>query len=427
MASYRTMSQALLKTEYDTLWAEYEGYLSMKLSLNMARGKPDTAQLDLSQEILSSFNSASDCIAEDGTDCRNYGLLDGIPEAKRFFADILSVKEDELIVCGNSSLKLMYDTVVRCLLYGRSSGQTPWIRQGKIKFLCPVPGYDRHFAICESLGIEMIPIPMTKSGPDMDLVESLVENDDKIKGIWCVPKYSNPDGVTYSDETVRRFASLSPAADDFCILWDNAYLVHDLYDEGDSLLNLCELVRGTKNENIVYEFFSTSKISFPGAGIAVIVSSRENIEFAKSVMTVQTIGYNKLNMLRHVQFYRDADGVRAHMKRHAALLRPKFEAVIEAFDRELLPLEIAHYTVPRGGYFISLDTLPGCATRVFNLMKQAGVTMTGVGATFPYGKDPEDKNLRIAPSYPPLDEVKIATDVLVCAIKLASIEKLLEQ
>ena len=424
--NYLNTDRALLKIEYAKLKEEFEGYKSMKLSLNMARGKPDADQLDLSQEMLTSQSSA-DCLAADGTDCRNYGLLDGLPEAKTFFAELLSVREDELIVCGNSSLKLMYDTVVRCLLYGAGKNTTPWIRQGKIKFLCPVPGYDRHFAICQSLGIEMINIPMTQTGPDMDMIESLVSNDPAIKGIWCVPKYSNPDGVTYSDETVRRFAALTPAADDFRIFWDNAYLVHDLYDEGDSLLNLCELVRGDKNQDMVFEFFSTSKISFPGAGVAVVASSRANIDYAKSILSVQTIGYNKLNMLRHVQFFKNKAGVMAQMKRHAALLRPKFEAVLEAFDKELAPLGIASYTKPRGGYFISLDTLPGCASRVFALMTEAGVTMTNVGATFPYGKDPDDKNLRIAPSYPPLDEVKIATDVLVCAIKLASIEKLLEQ
>ena len=424
--NYLNTDRALLKIEYAKLKEEFEGYKSMKLSLNMARGKPDTDQLDLSQEMLTSRSSA-DCLAADGTDCRNYGLLDGLPEAKTFFAELLSVREDELIVCGNSSLKLMYDTVIRCLLYGAGKNTTPWIRQGKIKFLCPVPGYDRHFAICQSLGIEMINIPMTKTGPDMDMIESLVSNDPAIKGIWCVPKYSNPDGVTYSDETVRRFAALTPAADDFRVFWDNAYLVHDLYDEGDTLLNLCELVRGGKNQDMVFEFFSTSKISFPGAGVAVVASSRANIDYAKSILSVQTIGYNKLNMLRHVQFFKNKAGVMAQMKRHAALLRPKFEAVLEAFDKELAPLGIASYTKPRGGYFISLDTLPGCASRVFALMTEAGVTMTNVGATFPYGKDPDDKNLRIAPSYPPLDEVKIATDVLVCAIKLASIEKLLEQ
>lgn len=426
MIPYKKTDVNTLKQEYEALKQEYEAYKAMKLSLNMARGKPDTDQLNISQDILSIFSNIENCIAQDGTDCRNYGLLDGIPEAKRFFANILAVEENELIVCGNSSLNLMYDTIVRCLLYGASENTTPWIKQGTIKFLCPAPGYDRHFAICQSLGIEMIPITMTKNGPDMDAVEALVASDPAIKGIWCVPKYSNPDGTTYSDETVRRFANLSPAADDFRIFWDNAYLVHDLYDEGDQLLNICELVRGTKNENIVYEFFSTSKITFPGAGVAVIASSKANINHIKSSLTVQTIGYNKLNMLRHVRYFKDTEGVLNHMKRHAALLRPKFEAVIEAFDKELAPLDIATYSRPRGGYFISLDTLPGCASRVFNLMKEAGVTMTSVGATFPYGNDPEDKNLRIAPSFPPLEEIKIATKVLITAVKMASIEKLLK-
>jgi len=427
MLPYRLLEREALQHEYQTLLEEFKAYSSLGLSLNMARGKPDTAQLDLTQEILTSFLTPADCLAEDGTDCRNYGLLDGIPEAKRLFASLLGCEADELIVCGNSSLNLMYDTVVRCMLYGAGKNTTPWVREGKIRFLCPVPGYDRHFAICESLGIEMINIPMTETGPDMDTVERLVSSDASIKGIWCVPKYSNPEGVTYSDETVRRFAALKPAAPDFRIFWDNAYLVHDLYDEGDSLLNLSALVKGGENEDMVFEFFSTSKISFPGAGVAVIASSRANIEKIKSVMTVQTIGYNKLNMLRHVQYFKNSEGVLAHMKRHAALLRPKFEAVLEAFDRELKPLEIVSYTKPRGGYFISLNTLPGCAKRVYALMREAGVTMTQAGATFPYGKDPEDKNLRIAPSYPPLDEIRTATDILICAVKLATLEKLLSE
>ena len=427
MLPYRLLEREALQHEYQTLLEEFKAYSSLGLSLNMARGKPDTAQLDLTQEILTSFLTPADCLAEDGTDCRNYGLLDGIPEAKRLFASLLGCEADELIVCGNSSLNLMYDTVVRCMLYGAGKNTTPWVREGKIRFLCPVPGYDRHFAICESLGIEMINIPMTETGPDMDTVERLVSSDASIKGIWCVPKYSNPEGVTYSDETVRRFAALKPAAPDFRIFWDNAYLVHDLYDEGDSLLNLSALVKGGENEDMVFEFFSTSKISFPGAGVAVIASSRANIEKIKSVMTVQTIGYNKLNMLRHVQYFKNSEGVLAHMKRHAALLRPKFEAVLEAFDRELKPLEIVSYTKHRGGYFISLNTLPGCAKRVYALMREAGVTMTQAGATFPYGKDPEDKNLRIAPSYPPLDEIRTATDILICAVKLATLEKLLSE
>ncbi|MBQ7364617.1 MAG: aminotransferase class I/II-fold pyridoxal phosphate-dependent enzyme [Clostridia bacterium] len=427
MLPYQTLDKKDLQKEYDKLWEAYQAYRARKLSLNMARGKPDTAQLDLTQEILTSFSTSADCLAEDGTDCRNYGLLDGIPEAKRLFAELLGNTPEELIVCGNSSLNLMYDTVVRCLLYGAGKDETPWIRQGKIKFLCPVPGYDRHFAICESLGIEMINVPMTENGPDMDTVERLVSSDSAIKGIWCVPKYSNPEGVTYSDETVRRFAALKPAARDFRVFWDNAYLVHDLYDEKDSLLSLSSLIKGTENANMVFEFFSTSKISFPGAGVAVIASSHENIDKIKSIMTVQTIGYNKLNMLRHVQYFKNAEGVLSHMKRHAALLRPKFEAVLEAFDKELAPLGIVSYTKPRGGYFISLNTLPGCAKRVYTLMADAGMTMTQAGATFPYGKDPEDKNLRIAPSYPPLAEIRSATEILICAIKLATLEKLIAE
>ena len=424
MIPYKNADTTTLQNEYQLLTKEYEGYKAMKLSLNMARGKPDTDQLDLSQNILTVFAEKKNCIADDGTDCRNYGLLDGIPEARRLFADILGVRPDELIVCGNSSLNLMYDSVVRCMLFGTSPESTPWAQQGKIKFLCPVPGYDRHFAICELLGIEMIPIAMTKDGPDMDEVERLVASDASIKGIWCVPKYSNPDGTTYSDETVKRFANLSPAACDFRIFWDNAYLVHDLYEEKDELLNICELVRGTKNENIVFEFFSTSKITFPGAGVAVIASSKANIDHVKTSLTVQTISYNKLNMLRHVRYFKNTEGVLAHMKKHADLLRPKFDAIIEAFDKELAPLEIVSYSRPRGGYFISLDTMPGCAKRVFALMKEAGVTMTNAGATFPYGKDPEDKNLRIAPTYPTDSDLKLACDILTLTVKMAALEKL---
>lgn len=425
MANYRDLTDAALKEEYALVLTEYNSHKNRKLSLDMSRGKPDRSQLDLSQAMLGVLNTPEDCYSRAGLDLRNYGLLDGIDEAKHMFSDILGIPRENLIVCGNSSLNLMYDAMARCMLYGSGKGMTPWVRQGTVKFLCPSPGYDRHFAICESLGIEMIPVPMTKDGPAMDVVEALVKDDAAIKGIWCVPKYSNPEGVTYSDETVRRFARLKPAAKDFRIFWDNAYAIHDLYEEGDVLLNLQDEVRGTENEDMVFEFTSTSKVTFPGSGVACIAASPANIAFIKSIMTVQTIGFDKLNMLRHARFFEDIGGIREHMKLHAAIIRPKFEVVLSAFEQELSPTGIAEWTRPRGGYFISLNTLPGCAKRVYTLMKEAGVTMTTAGATFPYGKDPEDKNLRIAPTYPPLEEIKAATEVLVCAVKLASLEKLL--
>ncbi len=425
VGSYKELDKGSLEKEYASVLKQYNEYKEKKLTLDMSRGKPDRHQLDISKGILTSLVTADDCLTEGGIDCRNYGLLDGIPEAKRLFSELLEVSQEELIVLGNSSLNIMYDTIVRCMLYGVSESSEPWIKQGGIKFICPVPGYDRHFAICKSLGIEMITVPMTSEGPDMDAVESLVASDEKIKGIWCIPKYSNPDGVTYSDATVKRFAALKPLAKDFRVFWDNAYIVHDLYDKGESLLSIFSLTKGTDNENLVYEFASTSKISFPGSGVAVLASSKENIEYAKSVMTVQTIGPDKLNMLRHVKYFKNLDGIKAHMKLHAEIIRPKFEAVLSSFEKELAELDIASWTNPKGGYFISLNVMKGCAKRVWKLMKDAGVTMTEAGATYPYGNDPDDKNLRIAPTFPPLKEVCKATEILVTAVKLASLEALL--
>ncbi|MBO7740308.1 MAG: aminotransferase class I/II-fold pyridoxal phosphate-dependent enzyme [Clostridia bacterium] len=425
MTTYKNLDKAALEAEYKSLLDAYNEYKKKGLSLDMSRGKPSADQLNLSQGMFTVLADAESCCSASGVDYRNYGILDGIAEAKKLYADILDLPAENIIIGGNSSLNLMYDAVARCMLYGVGKGFAPWIKCEKPKFLCPAPGYDRHFSICESLGIEMITVPMTKDGPDMDVVERLVSADDSIKGIWCVPKYSNPDGITYSDETVRRFARLKPAAKDFRIFWDNAYIIHDLYDEGDVLLNLQKEVKGTENEDIVYEFSSTSKVSFPGSGIACIASSAANIAFIKSIMTVQTIGFDKLNMLRHVKFFGDFNGVKRHMKLHADSLRPKFEAVTNLFETELLPYGVADWTVPRGGYFISLNVEKGCAKRVYQLMKEAGVVMTSAGATFPYGKDPDDSNLRIAPSFPPLAEIQLAAEILVVCVKLAAIEKYL--
>jgi len=419
--NYSDMSHIELIAELEKQRKIYESYLDKKLNLNMARGKPGADQLEISVDMQVDVSSP---FAEDGTDCRNYGLLDGIPEAKRLFGTILEAPSENVIVCGNSSLNLMFDTIARSMIFGSYKGATPWCKQEKIKFLCPVPGYDRHFAITETFGIEMINIPMTPEGPDMDLVEKYVENDSTVKGIWCVPKYSNPDGYTYSDETVRRFANLKPAADDFRIFWDNAYVVHDLYDEGDKLLSIYDEAKKAGNENIFIMFASTSKVTFPGSGISAIVSGKENIEFIKSILTVQTIGFDKMNMLRHVEFLKDFDSLKAHMKRHAEILRPKFETVLDAFESELSCLPNTRWTRPRGGYFITLYLDKNCASRTFELCKKAGVTLTNAGATFPYGKDPDDSVLRIAPTFPPVDELKVAVAVLVCAAKIATLEKL---
>lgn len=420
------MSYDALREEQAKVIKQYRKYVDKGLALDMSRGKPDTAQIDLSQEMLGVINTPEDCISEAGIDCRNYGLLDGIPEAKRIFSDLMSIQPGNIIVLGNSSLNIMYDTMARAMLYGVYGSPRPWCREEKVKFLCPCPGYDRHFAICESLGIEMINVPMTPTGPDMDMIERLAASDSSIKGVWCVPKYSNPEGITYSDETVRRFARLKTAAPDFRIFWDNAYMVHSLYDEDDKLLNLFNEAELAGNADKVFIFASTSKITFPGSGVAVMAASTNNIDQIKSILTVQTIGADKLNMMRHVKFFRDADGVRAHMKKHAELIRPKFEIVLDAFERELGGLGIADWTKPRGGYFISLNVLDGCATKVFDLADGAGVKLTTVGATFPYGIDPRDRNLRIAPTYPTEENLTLAVNILCLCVRLACITKLLD-
>ena len=393
----------------------------------MSRGKPSIDQLDLSMGMLDVLTSDMDLTCEDGTDCRNYGVLDGISEAKELLADMMEVAPDHIIIYGNSSLNVMYDTVSRSMTHG-VMGNTPWCKLDKVIFLCPVPGYDRHFAITEYFGIEMINIPMTSTGPDMDMVEELVASDDSIKGIWCVPKYSNPQGISYSDQTVRRFARLKPAAPDFRIYWDNAYTIHHLYDmDQDHLIEILAECKRAGNPDMVYKFASTSKISFPGSGIAAIAASQNNLVDIKKQLRIQTIGHDKVNQLRHVRFFGDIHGMVEHMKKHADILRPKFEAVLETLDRELEGLGIGTWTTPKGGYFIAFDSLDGCAKAIVAKCKKAGLVMTGAGATYPYGKDPHDSNIRIAPSYPPLNDLKQAMELFALCVKLVSVEKLLSE
>lgn len=425
MKAYRELSENELLALKDQLHKEYEEAKAKGLQLDMSRGKPSPAQLDMEKDFLGMVISDADVTTETGVDCRNYGLLDGIPEARTLLADMLEVSADKVIVFGNSSLNVMYDTIARSMLLG-VLGNTPWCKLDKVKFLCPVPGYDRHFAITEQFGIEMINIPMKEDGPDMDLVEKYVNEDSAVKGIWCVPKYSNPQGYTYSDETVKRFAALKPAAEDFRIFWDNAYAVHDLYeDRSDKLLEILGECEKAGNPDMVYEFCSTSKVTFPGAGIAAIVTSPANVEQIKAAMTIQTIGYDKLNQLRHTKYFKNIDGMKAHMKRHAAIMRPKFETVLKVLESELAGLGIGSWTNPNGGYFISFDAMEGCAKAIVEKCKEAGVILTGAGATYPYKKDPKDSNIRLAPTFPSPEELSVATDLFVLCVKLVSVEKLL--
>ena len=422
---YTKLSTAQLMEEKAVLTKKYNELKAKKLNLNMARGILAKEQLDLTQDMLSVLKTKDDCITEVGTDCRNYGLLDGIPGAKRLFSEILGVDTDCLIIGGNSSLNLMYDTVARNMIFGvEEEGSTPWAAQGKIKFLCPSPGYDRHFSITAKMGMELITVDMKEDGPDMDQIEKLVSEDESIKGIWCVPKYSNPTGVIFSDEVITRFAKLQPKAKDFRIFWDDAYTIHFLYDNLATQLNLLEEAKKYGNENMVYIFTSTSKISFPGSGVSVIASSKHNIDAIKKHMSVQTIGHDKLNQMRHVKFFKNKEGVIEQMKRHAEIIAPKFKLVDEMFEKELAGLGIAKWSKPEGGYFISLDTMEGCAKRVYEMMCDLGVNLTPAGATFPYGKDPRDCNLRIAPTFPPLHELEQACEALCLCVKLAAIEKL---
>lgn len=425
MAKLSSYSKEQLLNFKAQLEQEYNNIKAKGLKLDMSRGKPGADQLAVSNGLLDAITSKD---WENGTSAsleyRNYGILTGIPECKKIFADLLDVDVDNVIVCGNSSLNMMFDYITQCMLTG--SDGVPWKDQGEIKFLCPSPGYDRHFSICEYYGIKLITVDMTENGPDMNQVQELIK-DESVKGMFCVPKYSNPTGVTYSHETVDAIAKMKPAAKDFRIIWDNAYIIHDLGDQTDELDNIFTLLKKYDNEDMVIEFTSTSKISFPGSGVAVLAASDRNIEIIKSRMTIQTIGYDKLNQYRHVKFYKDVDGIKNHMKLHKAILAPKFNAVINEFESELSSLDIAKWTKPNGGYFISLDVMPGTAKRVGELCKNAGVTLTTVGATYPYGIDPEDKNIRIAPSFPPVDELMTATKLLCLCVKLAACEKLLSE
>lgn len=412
-----------LKEELDERYKEAQ---SKGLSLNMSRGKPSATQLNVTMDMLDTINSSSDMKSEDGTDCRNYGVLDGIPEAKKLMADIMGTTPEHVIIYGNASLNIMYDQVSRAYTHGLL-GNTPWCKLDKVKFLCPVPGYDRHFAITERFGIEMINIPMSESGPDMGMVEEYVSKDASVKGIWCVPKYSNPQGYTYSEETVKRMAALKPAAEDFRIFWDNAYVIHDLYDDNkDEIADIISECEKAGNPDMVFEFASTSKVSFPGSGIAALATSANNIADIKKQLTIQTIGHDKLNQLRHVRFFKDINGLKEHMRKHAEFMRPKFEAVESVLEEELGGLGIGSWTEPKGGYFISFEAMDGCAKAIVAKCKEAGVKLTGAGATFPYGKDPKDSNIRIAPSFPTPEEMKQAADLFVLCVKLVSVEKLLE-
>lgn len=426
MQPYVEMSTEELQELRKKLSAEYKGYQAKDLRLDMSRGKPSIEQLDLSMGMMDVLSSEDDLTCEDGTDCRNYGVLTGIREAKELIGDMMEVAPENIIIYGNSSLNVMFDTVSRSMTHG-VMGNAPWCKLDKVKFLCPVPGYDRHFAITEYFGIEMINVPLLGTGPDMDLVEKLVAEDESIKGIWCVPKYSNPTGNSYSDETVRRMARLKPAAPDFRIYWDNAYGVHHLYDhDQDHLIEILAECKRAGNPDMVYKFSSTSKISFPGSGIAAIAASRNNLEDIEKQLKFQTIGHDKVNQLRHVRYFGNIHGMVEHMRLHANVMRPKFEAVVRILTEQLGGLGIASWTNPKGGYFISFDALDGCAKAIVARCKKAGLVMTGAGATYPYGKDPHDSNIRIAPSYPPLADLELAMELFALCVKIVSIDKILE-
>ena len=425
MNSYKEMDRNLMVVELAELKGQYSKILDMNINLDMSRGKPDTEQLNLSEDMVTILGHDDTIRSKEGFDCRNYGKLDGIIETKNLVSQLVGSKPENVIIYGNSSLNIMYDTVSRSMTHG-VNGSTPWCKLDKVKFLCPVPGYDRHFAITEFFGIEMINIPMNDDGPDMNMVEELVSSDESIKGIWCVPKYANPTGISYSDEVVKRFAALKPAAKDFRIYWDNAYAVHHLYeDDQDEILDIISECEKAGNPDIVFEFCSTSKITFPGSGIAAIVTSKANRKFILKQLTIQTIGHDKLNQLRHCKFFEDMDDIKNHMKKHANIMRPKFEAVLNMFEEEFEGTGIASWNNPKGGYFISFNSMKGCAKKIVSMCADAGVVLTPAGATYPYGKDPDDRNIRIAPSYPTKEELIEACKIFIICVKISSIEKIL--
>ncbi|MGN1314188.1 MAG: aminotransferase class I/II-fold pyridoxal phosphate-dependent enzyme [Lachnospiraceae bacterium] len=427
MKEFKSLSKEELVQLKEELEQQYKEAKTKNLKLDMSRGKPSPAQLDMCMGLMDALNSTTSLQASDGTDCRNYGILDGLPEAKQMMAEIMEVSPNKVMVLGNASLPIMYDSISRSVTHG-VCGSTPWCKLEKVKFLCPVPGYDRHFAITEHFGIEMINIPMSVDGPDMDMVEEMVNQDPSVKGIWCVPKYSNPQGISYSDETVRRFANLKPAAKGFRIYWDNAYAVHHLYeDKQDHILNIIEECEKAGNPDMVFMFASTSKISFSGSGIAAVAASEKNLDWMRSSITLQTIGYDKINQLRHVKYFKNLDGIMAHMKKHGDIMRPKFEAVLEILDKNLRGTGTGSWIAPHGGYFISFDAMEGCAKAIVAKCKEAGITLTGAGATYPYKKDPKDSNIRIAPSFPSPEEMAAAAEIFTLCVKLVSVEKLLEQ
>ena len=421
---YESLTKQELQAQLQAALEAYDACKAKGLKLDMSRGKPGRAQLDLSLDMMTNLDTAEACMA-DGTDVRNYGLLDGLPSCKRLFAELLDVKEEQVFIGGNASLQLMYDTIAKAYTHGLLHSEKPWGKLDKVKFLCPVPGYDRHFGISESFGMELISIPMTAEGPDMDAVETAIK-DPAVKGMWCVPKYSNPEGIIYSDAVIARIAAMRPAAPDFTLMWDNAYCVHEFDGPFVPFAEMISLCGKAGNPDMVYEFASTSKITLPGAGVAAMASSAANIDYMKKLITFQTIGYDKVNQLRHVRFLKNKDNVLALMQKHAAILKPRFEAVLYALDTEIEPLGIASWNRPKGGYFISLDTMPGCAKRTLSLCKEAGVVMTPAGATHPYGKDPQDRNIRIAPTLPPVKELEQAIEVFCICLKIASLEKLLQ-
>ena len=419
---YTEMTLAQRQAEYAAVRAAYEQQKSLGLNLNMARGKPGRDQLDMVMDIFDVLKTPQDYII-DGVETRNYGEVAGIPAARALFAELLGCKASQVFVGGNASLQLMYDAVSKAFTHGLLHSEKPWCKLGKVKWICPVPGYDRHFKVTQSFGVEMISVPMTAAGPDMDMVEELVK-DPAVKGMWNVPKYSNPEGVVYSDETIRRLASMKPAAPDFMLMWDNAYCIHEFDRDFAEFSDILQLCADYGNADMVYEFASTSKVTFPGAGVGVMAASEDNIAYFTKLINIQTIGFDKINQLRHVRYLKDKATTLALMKRHAAILAPKFHAVLNALDKEIAPLGIADYKRPVGGYFVSVDTMPGCAKRTLALCKEAGVTMTGAGATFPYGIDPRDSNIRIAPSFPPVSELEQAIAIFCNALKLAALEKL---